>query len=47
MLGPTLLKHGTRQQAKHLDRILTAEGNLCPGLAEPTRAADLALRPAR
>ena len=49
MLGPTLMKHGTpAQQAKHLDRILTAEDIWCQGFSEPNAGSDLATsRPAR
>jgi alkylation response protein AidB-like acyl-CoA dehydrogenase len=43
MLGPTLMKHGTpAQQAKHLDRILTAEDIWCQGFSEPNAGSDLA-----
>jgi alkylation response protein AidB-like acyl-CoA dehydrogenase len=43
MLGPTLMKHGTpAQQAKHLDRILTAEDVWCQGFSEPNAGSDLA-----
>jgi alkylation response protein AidB-like acyl-CoA dehydrogenase len=43
MLGPTLMKHGTAaQQAKHLDRILTAEDIWCQGFSEPEAGSDLA-----
>ena len=43
MLGPTLMKHGTpAQQARHLDRILTAEDIWCQGFSEPNAGSDLA-----
>src|SRR5262245_35100152 len=43
MLGPTLMKHGTRaQQAQHLAKILTAEEIWCQGFSEPNAGSDLA-----
>jgi alkylation response protein AidB-like acyl-CoA dehydrogenase len=43
MLGPTLMKFGTRaQQQRHLQKILTAEELWCQGFSEPNAGSDLA-----
>jgi alkylation response protein AidB-like acyl-CoA dehydrogenase len=48
MLGPTLMHHGTpAQQARHLQKILTAEELWCQGFSEPNAGSDLAALQAR
>jgi alkylation response protein AidB-like acyl-CoA dehydrogenase len=43
MLGPTLMKFGTKaQQERHLRKILTADELWCQGFSEPNAGSDLA-----
>jgi len=43
MFGPTLIRHGTReQQERYLPRIITGEDRWCQGFSEPDSGSDLA-----